>query len=479
MDLYLYTGLKFNLVSLLSLVLSYGTFILLSSLFPDVAPQVHQLIGIIPATLVNYFLNSYWTFRQVDDGASNSNTHFTATEKLVNHPKSFSKMDMAPSEERSRNKNNVINRDISLTKAARLTILILLAALAFFIAATQGPLEGMHWDAPFYLYQAKRFAETHYLVNFARHAVEIVNQVYGNWPADEAFSHAFWHFVRIGHIAFLGGVIGFFGSTLAAIVLATWLYTLLLITGIAFLFVSVLMLGRIREPALPWFAGAAISALLFFLSDIYSYLTGNLVSEVLCVFLLSAAILALLRSINTGRLSLAILSGLLAFVSYTARVESVWPWLTFLAAYFIVWRSRKHQSMPWKPFFAACFAAFGSYVAYSYLFYPLVDPRHNLAYVASLTSADPHTGIPAYRLLFAAGGLLWVGAMVCLRWLGQSEIVRFGWVWLLLSALPWGTPDQTWRTKPDSHVCPTHSTAVPSVLCRLVAAAEPRLETVN
>jgi len=30
-----------------------------------VPPQVHQLIGIIPATLVNYFLNSYWTFRDV------------------------------------------------------------------------------------------------------------------------------------------------------------------------------------------------------------------------------------------------------------------------------------------------------------------------------------------------------------------------------------------------------------------------------
>lgn len=60
-------GLKFNIVSLLSLVLSYGTFVLLSSKYPHVAPQIHQFIGIIPATLVNYFLNSYWTFRHVDD----------------------------------------------------------------------------------------------------------------------------------------------------------------------------------------------------------------------------------------------------------------------------------------------------------------------------------------------------------------------------------------------------------------------------
>jgi dolichol-phosphate mannosyltransferase len=56
-------GLRFNVVSILALAISYLTFILLSHALPRVAPQVHQLIGIIPATLVNYFLNSYWTFR--------------------------------------------------------------------------------------------------------------------------------------------------------------------------------------------------------------------------------------------------------------------------------------------------------------------------------------------------------------------------------------------------------------------------------
>lgn len=56
-------GLRFNVVSIFSLAISYLTFIILSRAFPRVAPQVHQLVGIIPATLVNYFLNSYWTFR--------------------------------------------------------------------------------------------------------------------------------------------------------------------------------------------------------------------------------------------------------------------------------------------------------------------------------------------------------------------------------------------------------------------------------
>jgi dolichol-phosphate mannosyltransferase len=56
-------GLRFNAVSIIALAISFATFVVLSRAFPRIAPQVHQLIGIVPATLVNYFLNSYWTFR--------------------------------------------------------------------------------------------------------------------------------------------------------------------------------------------------------------------------------------------------------------------------------------------------------------------------------------------------------------------------------------------------------------------------------
>ena len=59
-------GLKFNLVSVLALAVSYGTFVVLSLLFPHWSPQAQQFVGIIPATMVNYLLNSYWTFRQAD-----------------------------------------------------------------------------------------------------------------------------------------------------------------------------------------------------------------------------------------------------------------------------------------------------------------------------------------------------------------------------------------------------------------------------
>jgi len=55
--------MRFNFVSLLSLCVSYLTFVALSRGFPRIAPQAAQLMGIVPAILINYFLNSYWTFR--------------------------------------------------------------------------------------------------------------------------------------------------------------------------------------------------------------------------------------------------------------------------------------------------------------------------------------------------------------------------------------------------------------------------------
>jgi dolichol-phosphate mannosyltransferase len=57
-------GLKFNIISFVALGVSYSTFLVLSVVNPGGIPQVHQAIGIIPATLINYFLNSYWTFKE-------------------------------------------------------------------------------------------------------------------------------------------------------------------------------------------------------------------------------------------------------------------------------------------------------------------------------------------------------------------------------------------------------------------------------
>jgi dolichol-phosphate mannosyltransferase len=60
-------GLKYNLVSIVSLGVSFATFIAMSLLVPRASPEVDQLVGIVPAVLVNYFLNSYWTFRSREE----------------------------------------------------------------------------------------------------------------------------------------------------------------------------------------------------------------------------------------------------------------------------------------------------------------------------------------------------------------------------------------------------------------------------
>jgi dolichol-phosphate mannosyltransferase len=56
-------GLKYNLVSLATLGVSFATFSAMSLWVPRAPLQLDQLVGIVPAVLVNYFLNSYWTFR--------------------------------------------------------------------------------------------------------------------------------------------------------------------------------------------------------------------------------------------------------------------------------------------------------------------------------------------------------------------------------------------------------------------------------
>ena len=43
----------------------------LSVLFPATSPAIHQLAGIAPAMFINYFLNSYWTFKHAPQAINN------------------------------------------------------------------------------------------------------------------------------------------------------------------------------------------------------------------------------------------------------------------------------------------------------------------------------------------------------------------------------------------------------------------------
>ena len=55
-------GFKYNLVALLSLAVSFATFIALSFILPAANLVALQACGILPAIFINYSLNSYWTF---------------------------------------------------------------------------------------------------------------------------------------------------------------------------------------------------------------------------------------------------------------------------------------------------------------------------------------------------------------------------------------------------------------------------------
>ncbi len=56
-------GMKYHLVSLGTLGLSYGTFLVLNWIWPLVPPVYLQGCAIVPAVLFNYVINSAWTFK--------------------------------------------------------------------------------------------------------------------------------------------------------------------------------------------------------------------------------------------------------------------------------------------------------------------------------------------------------------------------------------------------------------------------------
>jgi dolichol-phosphate mannosyltransferase len=79
-------GVKYNLVSILALFVSFSTFVLLSFVLPDAPPQLHQLIAIVPATVVNYLINSNWTFSHAHESAPEGQDRFESAGKGSNGP---------------------------------------------------------------------------------------------------------------------------------------------------------------------------------------------------------------------------------------------------------------------------------------------------------------------------------------------------------------------------------------------------------
>lgn len=316
----------------------------------------------------------------------------------------------------------------------RLLWLALVGAVVI-VAFARTPLGDVHWDSPIYLYQAKRFAETPYVHDIAASSRQIVAQIAGNWPEDEGYSEAYWRASRLGHIAILGVLVDALGSTANAVLAAHWLFVIAMPLGLFAWCRVALLAGRLIDPDERLGLGLCFSALLFVLSDIYAYLSGNLVSEVISFGLGGAAVWALLAAVSTGAVMLAAVSGVLAVLGYMVRVESVWAWLAFMLAFLAFSPAQPARQTLLRCYVIAGAVALLGYALYAWFFHPLADPRHYLEFAGSLVNRA-RSGVHPLNLVFVVGGMLWLGAALALALFVRSPLVRFGGLWLLLAGLP-------------------------------------------
>lgn len=315
--------------------------------------------------------------------------------------------------------------------------------LIFFLAAAIGfakpPLHGVHWDSPIYLYQSKRLAETALLDSYRQHAKEISNLVYGAapLPRGEAYSEAYWRFTRLGHIALLGLITNWFGSSETAIIAAHWIYTLLLAGSVLLAVMLAQNLHKlIRGETAPtlFVLGSTASALCYIGSGIYLHLTGNLVSEVPALFFLLLGSILLVKALQHNSAVLGLLSGVVAFITYTMKMEAIWSYIAFACSLcFAVYHWRIAHI---KPILAAFSVAALFYFIYAWLFQPLADPRLFIRFTDSMPHAIREQPISAHQLIAVAGGALWFGVIAALARPARDPFMVLGWLWLLLALLP-------------------------------------------
>lgn len=310
-----------------------------------------------------------------------------------------------------------------------------LCAVSLF--ASQRPLQGVHWDTPIYLYQAKRHVGQALIPSYAVHAREIAGQVRGvrPLPPGEAYPEAYWRFSRLGHITLLGGILSLAGGGEAAIDAATAAYALLMALGVVGSAIMVRALFRLyRADAAPdWVA--SLPALVFALSGAHLYMSGNLVPEVPVFAAIAMGMWLLALAMKMNRPAFALLSGLLAGLSFSMKMEAVWvfiaAWLAMLAAPPVdAGRKRTGAILAWT----AC-AALMFYVGYAWIFHPLASPELILEFRQRVSLALPPKG-SLWPVAIVAGGMLWLGVPAALQFGGTARFFRFAWIWFLLCLLP-------------------------------------------
>jgi hypothetical protein len=336
-----------------------------------------------------------------------------------------------------------------------LLILLLVAAALVDWLSEPHPMSDSHWDASIYLLRAHHYANGDTLGAFRAGALEIHDAVVrGVYPTP------YWSFMRVGQTILMGTVVGVTGSTDTSIHVLTWLYRGLLALGLFLAAMASVSLVRVFRQDLPesrLYAGALLSLALYLLADIGFYMNGHLMSEVPAIALIAVSAWALVKSLETGSRSFAILSGVAAFALYVVRMESVWAYVALLGAAALTvaggWRpqSQAHgsarasaQESGWSALAVSAITAAVLFGVYSWFFFPLTDPRlavHFSEATAKFAMArHAHLADGAFariaKQMLAANGLLWVGAILGLPLLRTSRAYRFGFAWLLLSLVP-------------------------------------------
>jgi len=326
---------------------------------------------------------------------------------------------------------------VTVPKSLSIPLLILLAVITItMVFVNKGPLQDVHWDAPIYLLRGKVAAETPLFHSYRTHSKEIADALPQYKPG--VVDTPYWGFMRLGNTLLLGAVTAFMGANLASLQIASGIYALLLACSLV---CGTLLAVRIMEtlgndiPKKAVLQGAVFSAVLYLVSDVYRYLSGNLVGEIPAMFLLTASALALVKASNSRMISLAILSGALGFALYVVKMELVWVYISFALLYATLLYRHASIKMYWPAFVTAGFMALFCYGLYAWWFSPLADPRLFLTY-AFADHEQPINPVAPIKLWIVAGGLLWIGFLLGFRYRLRHPALWLSVAWLVLITLP-------------------------------------------
>jgi hypothetical protein len=320
----------------------------------------------------------------------------------------------------------------------RVPLLAVLAVLAISaVWVSKGPLQDVHWDAPIYLARGKMAADTPYLRNLAAHAREIADSLSRYQLGEDT---EYWDFMRLGNTMLLALVISVAGAGMPGIYAAFWLYTGLLAAALVFGVLLSRKIIDVLDGQLPQRAtakGAVLSGLLYAASDVYRHLSGNLVSEIPAMFLLTTSAYALVMASSSRRVSLAVLSGLLGFLLYVVKMEAVWAYASFAVLYVtILWR-KAPEKLWWPAFLTSALIAGLLFGLYSWCFWPLTDPRLLVVFTGVVNSGQAPSDIATIKLCVVAGGLLCVGFCLALRYRIGHPAMWLALGWLAMISLPY------------------------------------------